>query len=94
MPLQFGHLERVTLGVIYAPKVAIGLSPGFQPWEPSPERRALKGRRIEHPNNAAKVSNFRTSQLRTLFCEAIGASFISLASRPFRANPLLSDSQG
>jgi hypothetical protein len=26
---------RGALGVIYAPKVATGLSPGFQPWEPS-----------------------------------------------------------
>jgi hypothetical protein len=29
--------------VIYAPKVAIGLSPGFQPWEPSKNEFALKG---------------------------------------------------
>jgi hypothetical protein len=29
---------RGALEVIYAPKVATGLSPGFQPWEPSKQR--------------------------------------------------------
>jgi hypothetical protein len=29
---------RGALEVIYAPKVAAGLSPGFQPWEPSKQR--------------------------------------------------------
>jgi hypothetical protein len=34
------------------PKGAGGLSPGFQPWEPPPQRFALKGRQVERTNNA------------------------------------------
>jgi hypothetical protein len=39
--VEFGNLER-RLGVIYAPKVATGLSPGFQPWERKINEFALK----------------------------------------------------
>jgi hypothetical protein len=50
------------------PKGAGGLSPGFQPWEPPPERCALKlkGRQIEPTNKAAVKPNCSTPQLRTL----------------------------
>jgi hypothetical protein len=82
MPVRFGGRGKACL----CPYPY--LSPGFQPWEPSPERRALKGRQIEHPNNAAKVSNFRTSQLRTLFlrndrCEFHLASLSHLQGESF-----------
>jgi hypothetical protein len=33
MPLQFGHLPKITSGNL-RPEGAGGLSPGFQPWEP------------------------------------------------------------
>jgi hypothetical protein len=33
--------------MFYAPKVATGLSPGFQPWEPSKSEFALKGREAD-----------------------------------------------
>src|ERR1700719_1565587 len=48
------------------PKGATGLSPGFQPWDRLPRRRALKGRQIEYTNNAEVGFDCGTSQLRTL----------------------------
>jgi hypothetical protein len=43
--VRIGHLERV-FGVVYAPKVARGLSPGFNPGDRPIKRFALmlKGR--------------------------------------------------
>jgi hypothetical protein len=48
--VRFGPLGVTR--VIYAPKRATGLSPGFQPWEPPLRRFALKGRQTEGTNNA------------------------------------------
>jgi hypothetical protein len=45
VPVQFGHLEKVTAGD-YAPKAAAGLSPGFQPWDLKIKELALKGERL------------------------------------------------
>src|ERR1700722_8081982 len=66
------------------PKGAGGLSPGFQPWEPRPERFALKGRQIERTNNA-KVGPIaaRLNCVTLIFGAAIDPGFIWLASRPF-----------
>jgi hypothetical protein len=54
------------------PEGAVGLSPGFQSWEPTPKRRALKGRQIERTNhtNAGCLCNMS----------------IARSSRPFRAS--------
>jgi hypothetical protein len=49
------------------PEGAMGLSPGFQPWEPNtPERRALKGRQTESIYNAQVRASCSISQLRLL----------------------------
>ncbi len=61
------------------PKGAGGLSPGFQPWEPPPERRALKGRQIQRTNNAKVESKLYTSQLRTLVFALQQAHLVSLS---------------
>jgi hypothetical protein len=53
------------------PEGAVGLSPGFQPWEPTPKRRALKGRQIERTNHTNAGCRCNMS--------------IARSSRPFRA---------
>jgi len=37
--LQFGHLQKVMSGIL-CPEGAGGLSPGFQPWEPTTQSDA------------------------------------------------------
>jgi hypothetical protein len=44
------------------PEGARELSPGFQPWEAPPERRALKGRQIKGTNNVPVESSSSTFQ--------------------------------
>src|SRR5580658_3081168 len=45
--MWFGARHAAQEAAGYTPKGDLGLSPGFQPWEPIPKRRALKGRQIE-----------------------------------------------
>jgi hypothetical protein len=65
---------------------------GFNPGNRHPEWRALKlkGRQIEHTNNAKAGSKLsHVSIAHSNFCAAIGARFIWSASRPFRANSFI-----
>src|ERR1700761_5663782 len=52
MKLEILNKYRYLFGAVrLCPKGAAGLSPGFQPWETTPKRRAPKGRQIERPNH-------------------------------------------
>jgi hypothetical protein len=51
--------------VILCPEGAVGLSPGFQPWEPTPKRGALKGRQIGRTNYTKVRCYCDMSQLLT-----------------------------
>jgi hypothetical protein len=51
---------------VSAPKGQQDSAQGFNPGNRHPDRRALKGRQIERPNNAKVGSKLYTSQLRTL----------------------------
>jgi hypothetical protein len=62
-PLEFGHLQKVCRPENLCPEGARGLSPGFQPWEAPPERRALKGRQIEGTYNVPIESSCSTFQM-------------------------------
>jgi hypothetical protein len=61
------------------PEGALGLSPGFQPWESTPKRRALKGRQIE-----------RTTRKEGVIVIYINCSLLS----PLQGEPFILSSQG
>ena len=65
---------------ILCPKGAVGLSPGFQPWEPSPKRRALKGRQIERNNPTKARFGCNMAQLLAPLAPS-GRTFDSLVPR-------------
>jgi hypothetical protein len=54
--LQFGHLERLHFGVIYAPKIAATLIPGFQPWDSKAGRHTYCK---QQPSRLARVASRR-----------------------------------
>jgi hypothetical protein len=79
--------------VMLCPEGAVGLSPGFQPWEPTPKRRALKGRQIErinHTNAGCRCNMSLCSLLSPFQGEAFYCGFPGLkpwaeSSSPFGA---------
>jgi hypothetical protein len=60
--------------VILCPEGAVGLSPGFQPWEPTPKRGAQKGQQIGRTNHTKARCHCDISQF-------------ARSSRPFQGEP-------
>jgi hypothetical protein len=69
------------------------LSPGFQPWDPNPKRRALKGRQIERTKHTKASYDCNMSQLlaplapsgRTVYLQFPGLKPWAEFSSPFGA---------
>jgi len=82
---------RGALEVIYAPKVATGLSPGFQPWNPQNNEFGLKGREADLISSHPLLRQKLECAIEMCYNWTIGPTFPLLVRsicRPFsfRAN--------